>query len=96
MSYDRAVDLVLDIEESTRTATSGSARHSVRTRSPMSSGTSTGALTLLSDSGFTHQMATLSLACPELAYSRSLPVLDVAEHGASGHSIGAMGGLTVK
>jgi hypothetical protein len=40
-----AVDLVLVSEPSTRTVTSGSARHSVRARSTMSSGTSTGALT---------------------------------------------------
>src|SRR5580700_2136252 len=45
MSYDHAVDLCLTSEPSTRTLTSGSARHSVRIRSTMSSGTSTGALT---------------------------------------------------
>ena len=45
MSNECAVDLALVSEPSTRTVTSGSARHSVRTRSKMSSGTSTGALT---------------------------------------------------
>src|SRR3984957_18682909 len=44
MSNECAVDLVLVSEPSTRTVTSGSARHSVRTRSRMSSGTSMGAL----------------------------------------------------
>src|SRR3984885_14795876 len=43
-SNECAVDLVLVSESSTRTVTSGSARHSVRTRSRMSSGTSMGAL----------------------------------------------------
>jgi hypothetical protein len=43
MSNECAVDLVLIRERSTRTVTSGRARHSVRTRSKMSSGTSTGA-----------------------------------------------------
>src|ERR1700733_15270928 len=43
-SNECAVDLVLVSESSTRTVTSGSARHSVRTRSKMSSGTSMGAL----------------------------------------------------
>src|ERR1700683_3941473 len=45
MSYDHAVDLCLTSEPSTRTVTSGSARQSVRIRSTMPSGTSTGALT---------------------------------------------------
>jgi hypothetical protein len=45
MSNDCAVDLAVVSEPSTRTVTSGSARHSVRIRSTMSSGTSTGALT---------------------------------------------------
>jgi hypothetical protein len=45
MSNDCAVDLALVSEPSTRTVTSGSARHSVRIRSTMSSRTSTGALT---------------------------------------------------
>src|ERR1700691_794773 len=43
MSNDRAVDLALVSEPSTRTVTSGSASHSARIRSTMSSGTSTGA-----------------------------------------------------
>jgi hypothetical protein len=42
MSNDRAVDLALVSEPSTRTVTSGSVRHSARIRSTMSSGTSTG------------------------------------------------------
>src|SRR5580692_10193298 len=45
MSYDHAVDLCLTSEPSTRTVTSGSARQSMRIRSTISSGTSTGALT---------------------------------------------------
>jgi hypothetical protein len=40
MSNDRAVDLAVVRESSIRTVTSGSARHSVRIRSTMSSGTS--------------------------------------------------------
>ena len=56
MSNDWAVDLVLVSEWSTRTVTSGSAMHSARTRSMMSSGTSTGVLPLSSDSGFTSYM----------------------------------------
>src|ERR1700678_2848428 len=43
MSNDRAVDLALVSEPSTRIVTSGSARHSARICSTMSSGTSTGA-----------------------------------------------------
>jgi hypothetical protein len=45
MSYDHAVDLALLRDRSTRTVTSGSARHSALIRSTMSAGTSTGALT---------------------------------------------------
>ena len=45
MSNEYAVDLFLFSESSTRTVTSGSARHSVRIRSTMCSGTSTGAFT---------------------------------------------------
>ena len=45
MSNECAVDLALVRDSSTRTVTSGSARQSARTRSTMSSGTSTGALT---------------------------------------------------
>jgi hypothetical protein len=44
MSNECAVDLDLVIEASTRTVTSGSARHSVLTRSKMSFGTSMGEL----------------------------------------------------
>jgi hypothetical protein len=56
MSNECAVDLVLLIEESTRTVTSGSARQRVRTCSKMSADTSTGALPVSSGSGFTEQM----------------------------------------
>jgi hypothetical protein len=42
MSNECAVDLVLVSDSSTRTVTSGSARHSVLTRSKISSGTSMG------------------------------------------------------
>ena len=45
ISNDSAVDLALVRDSSSRTVTSGSARQSVRMRSTMSSGTSTGALT---------------------------------------------------
>jgi hypothetical protein len=43
-SNEYALDLCVMSDSSTRTLTSGSARHSVLTRSTMSSGTSTGAL----------------------------------------------------
>lgn len=49
MSNDHAVDLVATLDVSTRTVTSGSARHSVWTRSTKSSGTSTGEPPPLSD-----------------------------------------------
>ena len=45
MSNECAVDLAVLRDSSTRTVTSGSARHSVRIRPTMSAGISTGALT---------------------------------------------------
>jgi hypothetical protein len=55
MSNECAVDLVLVSEWSTRSVTSGRARHSARTFSTMSSGTSAGVFTRSSDAGSTRQ-----------------------------------------
>jgi len=83
MSNECAVDLAVVSEASTRTVTSGKARHSARTRPTMSSGTSTGALmsTRMTESEATSEAASEQFVRAQPYGDLLNPPAGAAHHG---------------